>query len=238
MSKHRLSSSVPKSARKVRILVVDDHPLFREGLVQFINRQLGFVACGEAESVARTRTALATLKPDLLLLDLCLGDGDGLELIKEVRAQLPKMPILVLSQMDEALYAERVLRAGANGYVMKEEATEEVLNGIRTVMKGELHVSRRISVIVLHRLLETKREGRTEGLASLTDRELQVFQMLGAGLKTREIAHELKLSSKTIETYRENLKHKLGLGSAAELVKQAIQWIEKSRGGPGRPSRH
>jgi DNA-binding NarL/FixJ family response regulator len=210
---------------KKRIFVIDDHPFFREGLVQFLNRQSDFICCGEASTISTAQKGVAAHKPDLVILDLRLGTRDGLELIKDFQIQFPSLPVLVLSQVDETLYAERTLRAGAKGYVMKSEATEEVLTAVRSVLRGELYVSRKISILILHRLLETKPATHRLGVDCLTDRELQVFQMIGAGLNTGHIASELKLSGKTVETYRENIKHKLGLQNAKELRNESTQWV-------------
>ncbi len=214
-----------KPASRRRILIAEDHPLLREGLVQLINRERDLSCCGETDTIAATKTAVATLKPDLLVLDLRLRDGDGLELIKSLKAQVPSLLVLVLSEHDETLYAERALRAGAKGYLMKEEATDEVLNAIRTTLRGELYVSRKMSVLVLHKLLDNTLQARGNYLESLTDRELQVFQMIGAGKGTADIAAELRLSPKTIETHRENIKHKLGLRNAADLLCHAVHWV-------------
>jgi DNA-binding NarL/FixJ family response regulator len=159
-----------------------------------------------------------------LLLDLWLGAGDTLEFIKLTRARWPQVAIVVLSQHDETLYAERALRAGARGYVMKQESSEDILNAIRTVMGGDLYLSRRMTPLLLRRLLTADTDA-SGTLACLSDRELHVFQLLGAGLSSRQIAEELKLSIKTVETHRENIKHKLRIPNAAELVKQASAWV-------------
>jgi len=221
-----MSATPTKPARKARILVVDDHPLFCEGVVQLINRQNDLACCGVAGNVAAARAALLKLKPGLVLLDLRLGNEDGLELIKDLGNQCPDIPILVVSQYDEALYAERALRAGALGYVMKEEATAEVLSAIRSVLAGELYVSRKMGALVLHKLLQGKPDFHRPGIECLTDRELQVFQLLGTGLSSRQVSAELHLSIKTIETYRENIKHKLGLNNAPELLRHATEWAQ------------
>ena|SRR5881296_549197 len=213
------------SRKKSHILVADDHPLFREGLVQLINRERDLYCCGETDSVISTQTAALTLKPDLLVLDLRLKDGDGLELIKTLKARHPKLLILVVSQHDEALYAERALRAGAHGYVMKEEATEDVRKAIRTILNGELYVSRKMSVLALHKLLAKVPAREGNYIERLTDRELQVFQMIGSGMATADIAIELKLSYKTVEAHRENIKHKLGLRNAIDLLCHATHWV-------------
>jgi DNA-binding NarL/FixJ family response regulator len=220
-----MKSAASQPGKKARILIADDHPLLRVGVGQLINRQADLMCCAEAETAEATWAAVQKHKPDLLLLDLRLDKADGLELIKSLRAQVPDLPILVLSQFDEALYAERALRAGARGYVMKQEATEEVLTAIRAILKGELYVSRKMAVLALHKSLQTKSGARCVGIENLTDRELQVFQLIGAGMSTREIAAELKVSFKTVETHRENIKHKLGLHSAQEIVRSATMWV-------------
>lgn len=209
---------------KVRILVVDDHPFFRRGLVDWLNQQEEMVCCGEASSAAATRAACERLQPAVVLLDLQLEDGDGLDLVSELSDRYPSMRILILSHRDESIYAHRALRAGARGYVMKSEATETVLAAVRTVLSGDIHVSRSVGARVLQRLFPDPSSSGPE-LARLTDRELQVFQLLGSGCGTREIATILKISPKTVETYRENLKHKLGLGDAAALLKAAAHWV-------------
>jgi DNA-binding NarL/FixJ family response regulator len=216
--------------QKKRILVVDDHPLLRAGLIQFIDRQKDMACCGEADSAASTQSAILCERPDLVLLDLRLRGEDGLEFIKSLKAQFPKLLILVISQCDEMLYTERALRAGARGYIMKEEATEEVLFAIRAVLSGELYLSRKLAIRLVQKTIEGRPAMAGPGVESFTDRELQVFQLLGAGLSTRQIAERLNLSFKTIETYRENIKHKLGLAGAADLVRYATNWVE---GRPG-----
>ena len=219
----------PKKTEKKRILVADDHRLLREGIIQLINRQSDLTCCGEAASVEEIHTAAATLKPDLLLLDLTLrGGGDGLELIKTLKAELPELRILVLSQQNEVLFTERVLRAGAHGYVMKEEGGKVVIAAIRAVLGGDLYMSRQMSAVLLQKLLETCPRVPATGIEKLSDRELHVFQLIGAGLSTRRIAEALHLSVKTVETHRENIKHKMGLRNAEELVRAGTDWV---RGG-------
>lgn len=214
---------------KIRILVADDHPFLRVGLTHMINHESDMVVCGEAVSVATVRSGVEQLKPDLLLTDLCLGDGDGLELIKSIKAQFPSLPILVLSQQDEILFAERVLRAGAQGYIMKERATQDVLEGIRTILGGDLYVSRKVAALAMRKLVEGGAEATAAAgseISGLSDRELQVFRLLGAGKGTMEVAEALKLSHKTIETYRENIKRKLGLTNATALIHRATEWMQ------------
>jgi len=208
---------------KARVLIVDDHPLLREGVAQLINRQSDLVASGEADTLAAAAVAIEQSLPEVVLLDLRFPSGDSLEFIKAIKSRFPQVRIVVLSQHEETLYAERSLRAGASGYVMKQEASEEVLNAIRTALSGELYLSRKMAPLVLRNML--RRTPATDGeLSDLTDRELQVFQMLGAGLSSREMAKDLNLSVKTIETHRENLKQKLGIRTGAELVQRATKW--------------
>jgi DNA-binding NarL/FixJ family response regulator len=220
------ANQTPEPATRTRILVADDHPLLREGLVPLINRHEEFECCGEADSATATLQAIGTLKPALLLLDLRLGQDDGIEFIKTLHSLHPTLPILVLSQFDEGVYAERALRAGAKGYIMKHEATEVVFQAIRAVLDGELYVSRKIAVLVLNKFLHGKPSTAGDPVENFSDRELQVFQMVGAGMSTREIAVKLGLSIKTIETHREHLKHKLGLQAGPDLVRHATRWVE------------
>jgi DNA-binding NarL/FixJ family response regulator len=232
----------PTRPVKSRILIADDHPLFREGIVQLIVRERDLCCCGETDGVRATEAAVARLKPDLLVLDLRLKDGDGLALIKTLKSQFPALPVLVLSEHDETLYAERTLRAGAKGYLMKAEAADEVLNAIRTVLQGELYVSRKMAVLALRKLLDGSSEAGGNYVERLTDRELQVFQMIGSGQGTADIATQLHVSPKTIETHRENIKHKLDLRNAVDLLCHAVHWVHgRSASDPrsgARPSVH
>jgi len=224
-----LTGAETEFARKTRILVVDDHPVVREGYVNLIKRQRDFVACGEAGSVAETFKAVETVYPDLVLLDLWLGGGDGLELIKSLKSQFPSLRILVISFSDEAVYAERALRAGARGYVMKSQPSKEVLTAIRTVLANELYVSATIAHSMLSKSVGLSRKNQDSAAELLTDRELQVLQLLGSGQSTRKIAAALNLSFKTIEAHRDNIKRKLGLQDAVELVHYATSWIKDQR---------
>jgi len=222
-------SPAPPAKAKTRVFVADDHPFLRVGLSHLINKEADMTVCGEAETVAGVRSGVERDKPDILLTDLCLGDSDGLDLIKGLKAQFPNLPILVLSQQDETLFAERTLRAGARGYIMKERATQDVLEGIRTILGGDLYVSRKVAALAMRKLVEGGAEaGGTAGseVSGLSDRELQVFRLLGAGKKTMEIADALKLSHKTIETYRENIKQKLNLPNATTLIHRATEWLQ------------
>ena len=213
---------------KTRVLVVDDHPFFRNGIIQWLNQQETLTCCSEAGTVAEARRAVAELRPDVVLLDLRLGDGDGLDLIRELSETHPQTRIVALSQLDEDTYAHRALRAGARGYVMKSEATETALSAIQTALSGETYVSRRVAARLTHNLFPDPASSSPE-LARLSDRELQVFQLLGSGSSTREIAERLKISPKTVETYREHLKEKLRLPDGAALMRAATLWVEKGQ---------
>jgi DNA-binding NarL/FixJ family response regulator len=221
-----VKDDVKNNRKKTCIFVVDDHPLVRNGLAQIINQQSDMFCGAEAADSAEALKSFSLHNPHLVLLDLRLKNCDGLEFIKSLKAQYPSVRILVLSQFDEELYAERALRAGAHGYIMKEFATEEVLNAIRAVLAGEIYLTRAMTTHLLQKTLAT-RLPHSNDVERLTDRELHVLQLLGTGLSTREIAAQMKLSVKTIETYREHLKHKLNLDNASALVQYAAQWVEK-----------
>jgi DNA-binding NarL/FixJ family response regulator len=213
-----------KTAPKSRVLVVDDHPMMRGGLIHLLNRQIDLTCCGEAGSVAEAQDAVARLKPDVVIVDLLLKGGDGLELIKSLRSQVAGLRILVLSQFEAPHYVERALRAGALGYLVKDQAAHEVLSAIRTVLAGEVYLTRALAARLLHTFVGTVPGTPRAGVELLTDRELHVLHLLGAGMSTREIAAELSLSFKTIETHRENIKRKLGLHGATELLHYASAW--------------
>jgi len=226
-----MTSPVPKAS----ILIVDDHPMVRDGLARLIGQEKDLVCCGEASNVAETLTAVARHKPDLIILDLRLKAQDGLELIKSLKAQYPDLRILILSQYGAPLYIERAMRAGASGYVVKEQAAEEVMSAIRVVLAGEIYLTRGMAGLLLKKFLVPKAGPAQAGAEPLTDRELHVLQLLGSGLSTREIAAELNLSFKTIETHRENIKRKLGLRDAAALVHFATQWAREQLSLPPPP---
>jgi len=217
-----------QNPKKIRVLVVDDHPFFRTGIIQWINQQKELTCCGEAGSIAQARKAIDELKPDIVLLDLHLPDGDGLDLCAELAQSAPTARILCLTHRDENTFAHRALRAGARGYIMKSEATETVFAGIQAVIKGEIFVSRQVAARALHNLFPDPISS-TPDLAKLSDRELQVFQLIGAGCGNREISETLKISPKTVETYRERLKEKLNLADAHALAKAAGHWVEHGK---------
>jgi DNA-binding NarL/FixJ family response regulator len=207
-----------------RVLVVDDHPIVRQGVTLMIEQEPDLEVCGEAEEA---RTALAVIhsaRPDVVLLDISLPGPDGFELLKAIRGAHPALPVLVLSMHDESMYAERALRAGANGYIMKQEAAENVLVALRRVLRGEVYVSDRVASMMLRQIATgTGRAGETP-VARLSDRELEVFRLIGEGHGTRRIAAELYLSVKTVESYQAHIKEKLGLQSSRDLVQRAIEW--------------
>lgn len=219
-------STISGGARKdvKRVLIVEDHPVMRSGLVQLISNEKDFSVCGEFEDAGAAFGGIEKLQPDLAIIDLSLKASSGLELIKSVKAAHPKLIMLVLSMYDEALYAERVLRAGASGYVMKQEATEKVLIALRKVAAGGIFLSDRMSSKFMHQLVGGGRTSPNGSLIErLSDRELEVFGLIGEGRGTRQIAEQLHLSIKTVESHRAHIKEKLNLRSATELVHRAIQ---------------
>src|SRR5256885_8015818 len=210
--------------RKSRIVVVEDHPVVCAGLMQLIGSQADLSCIATAEDTAAAKRLVEECEPDLLLLDLRLKSGDSLELIKSLRVEHPEVKVLVLSQYDELMFAERALRAGASGYIMKENVTDEVLRAVRKVLAGELYFSERVAAAVVQRTLREKPTASRIGVESLSDREMQVFQLLGASYSARVIAEQFHLSRKTVETHCEKIKHKLSLRSAAELRQFARKW--------------
>jgi DNA-binding NarL/FixJ family response regulator len=211
------------AARKT-VLVVDDHPLMRQGLALLINQQQDMQVCGEAEEAQAAMQAIVRQRPDIMILDISLNGPDGLELLKSIRAVTPDLPVLILSMHDEAIYAERALRARANGYIMKQEATEKVLVAVRRILNGEIYLSDRMSNKMLQQYIGGGPPMIQSRIASLSDRELEVFRLIGEGRATREIAEELHLSVKTVETYQAHIKEKLSLRTGRELIQHAIQW--------------
>jgi DNA-binding NarL/FixJ family response regulator len=210
---------------KCKVLLVEDHPMFRERLALLINKDLGMAVCGEVDNVGDAMGIIRDLQPDIAIVDISLRGSSGLELIKDIRAEGFALPVLVLSMHAEELYAERALRAGAKGYIMKSEASSEVLEAIRTVQRGEVYVSRPMVGKLLSRMTSTVQRTEATGVGSLADRELEVFQLIGQGRNTREIAKLLSLGESTIETYRARIREKLGLRNTAELAQRAAQWV-------------
>jgi DNA-binding NarL/FixJ family response regulator len=205
---------------------VDDHPVTREGLARLINQESGLAVCGEADTPARALSGIAARQPDLAVVDVSLAAGAcGLELIKDLAARHPRLKTLVLSTHDENLYAERALRAGARGYVMKQEPTAQVMLAIRKVLNGEVYLSPAMSGRLLRKLTGSRIAPLASEIERLSDRELEVYRLLGQGRGTRQIAADLHLSISTVETYRTHIKEKLGLNSAPELVRHAVEWM-------------
>ncbi len=209
---------------KIRVLLVDDHPVLRRGLAQMINQEPDMMVCGEAEDAGKGFELVGTLNPDVAVVDISLKTGNGIELVKNVKARYPELPVLMLSMHDESLYAERALRAGSRGYIMKEEASEQVLLAIRRVLTGDIFLSERMKSKMINQLANGVRTV-VSPLEQLTDRELQVFRLIGEGHSTRQIASELHLSVRTVEAYREYIKSKLNLKNATELVQHAFHWV-------------
>lgn len=207
-----------------RIFIVDDHPVVRQGLALLINREADLAVCGDAEEANSALQRIDALKPHLVIVDISLIGPDGLDLLKSIRTRDPNLPVLILSMLDELLYAERALRAGASGYIMKQEATEKVLVAIRRILGGEIYVSDRMANKMIHRFVGGASAAARSPVAELTDRELEVFRLIGEGHGTRQIAEELHISVKTVESYQAHIKEKLSLKNGRELVQRAIQF--------------
>ena len=211
--------------KPTRVLLVDDHPIVRQGLARLIGQEADLEVCGEAGDVPSAVQAVNELKPDVVVADLSLKEGSGIDLIKTLGVQASETPLLVLTMHEESFYAERALRAGARGYLTKQEASDKILTAIRQVVRGDIYVSERLSPKLLKRLITGVPDEEDPLVSRLSDRELQVFLMIGEGHGTQQIASQLNLSVKTIETYRAHLKQKLDLRDARELVQYAIRWV-------------
>jgi DNA-binding NarL/FixJ family response regulator len=214
------------NTERKHVLIVDDHPMMRQGLAQLIEHEPDLVVAGEADTASQALNQIAARRPDLVLADISLPDKNGLELIKDLQVYHPGLPVLVVSMHDESLYAERVLRAGGRGYIMKQEGGKMLMQAIRQVLSGQIFVSEKMSAKILE-IFSGRRAEASNSLAELlTDREFEIFQLVGQGRVTREIAEHLHLSVKTVEVHRANIKQKLKLKNGAELVRYAIRWIE------------
>jgi DNA-binding NarL/FixJ family response regulator len=216
-----------EASERFRIVVVDDHPMVRERLGEVINREADLTVCGEAEDRFQALQVIGETQPDLAIVDLTLKNSHGFELIKDLQAMHPKVRILVVSMQEETLYAERTIRAGAQGYITKQEATRNILLAIRRVLAGEVYLSSAMAAKIASTVLGKSRAGSQATVASLADRELQVFELTGAGFSNREIAEKLHLDVKTVETYRARIKEKLNLKDASELRRRAIAWTHR-----------
>lgn len=208
-----------------KVLVVDDHPIVRQGLTLLIDREPDLVVCGEAASVNEARALISERSPDVVVVDLSLQDSDGLELIKDIRSKRQEMPVLVLSMHDEAIYAERMLCAGANGYIMKQAASEQLLTALRRVLSGGVYVSEAVGAGMIARFTAGGARQVSDPIERLSNRELQIIKLIGQGNGTREIANSLNLSVKTIESHRQRIKKKLNIQTSPKLVQYAVNLI-------------
>jgi DNA-binding NarL/FixJ family response regulator len=224
-SKLRLSDPARAKGNR-KILIVDDHPIVREGLTEMINHEAGLTVCGHAQSTQEAMPKIQELQPDLVLLDISLADGHGIELLKAIKIQYPKLTVLILSMHDENVFGIRALRAGAAGYLMKQAAPDQMLAAIRKALDGEIYVSEHLQKRMVQQFRGTRVPRTGSPLEDLSDRELEVFGMLGKGMTTRQIAEHLHLSIKTIESHRAKIKEKLSLKNSMELLQHAIQWSQ------------
>lgn len=220
-----MAAKSPSSKKHTRILIVDDHPMMREGLAQLIGREPDLEVCAEAENAAEALDKVRSLNPGLILIDITLSGRNGLELIKDVQSIAPETLILVISMHDESLYAERVLRAGGRGYVMKQEGGKKIMQAIRKVLEGQIHVSEKIAARILDLFSGRRPQSENSPLERLTDRELEVFQLIGEALSTREIALKLHISGKTVEVHKSHIKEKLAMKNTRELISYAARWM-------------
>jgi DNA-binding NarL/FixJ family response regulator len=208
-----------------KILIVDDHPLVRQGLIGLVSTQPDFQVCGEASSISEARQLADSTHPDVAIIDLTLTDGSGIELIKDLSESYPEMKLLVVTMHDELLFAERALRAGAMGYVNKQEVSRTIIKAIRDILQGKLYLSQRTTERMVHLALGSKSHQGSSPIERLTDREIEIFQMIGQGLTSRQIAGKLGLSPKTVDAHRERIKQRLELKNVTELTKHAVQWV-------------
>ena len=214
---------------KIKVLLVDDHPLVRDGLVNLISQEADLQICGEASNEPQALEIIRTAQPHVAIVDISLENGSGLDLIKSIKAMFPAVTVLVLSMHDESLYAERALRAGARGYVMKREAAKKVIQAIRCVLAGQLYVSDKIAALMAEKFIEGRPTATASPIEQLSNRELEVFQLLGLGHNTRQIADHLHVGFKTVQAYCARIKEKLKLANATELLREAIRWNESQQ---------
>lgn len=208
-----------------KVFIVDDHPVFRDGLVRIVEQVPGVVVCGEAGDARTAFDAISQLKPDLVLMDINLPGKSGLELLQDVHAMRPDLPVLVISMHDEQLYAERVLRAGGRGYIMKQEGPDKMRDAITKVLDGQVYASERTAASILDALSRPRSIASTSTVGKLTDRELEVLRLTGQGKDNRAVAQELHISLKTVDTHRGHIKEKLGLKNGTELIHYAVRWV-------------
>lgn len=224
--KPKVPRSTPEAPPRKRIFIIDDHPMMRDGMGKLIDGEPGLIFCGGAGNAEQALGALSAARPDLVITDLTLPGRSGLDLIKDIKAFDPELPVLVFSMHDENFYAERALRAGARGYLMKEAGSERMLDAIRQVLAGEISVSPRMASRILTIFSGSRPRGSSAPIEKLTDREFDVYQLIGRGKTTKEIADQLHLSHKTVAVHRANIKEKIGVGSATELTHHAVRWVE------------
>jgi DNA-binding NarL/FixJ family response regulator len=229
--KAKPKAKAEKTDRRKKVLIVDDHPIMREGLAQLVNLQKDMTVCGEAADGHAALNAVASLRPDLVLSDITMPGKNGLELVKDLHAMHPDVRVLVVSMHDESLYVERVLRAGARGYIMKQEGGKKLIEAIRQVLEGKVYVSQNMSAKILEAFSGNKAESAGSPVERLSDREFEVFQLIGQGKGTKGIAERLHLSVKTVEVHRLKIKEKLKLGTSPELVHYAVRWQESQASG-------
>jgi DNA-binding NarL/FixJ family response regulator len=208
-----------------KIYLVDDHPLMRKGIAMTLDLEMDFEVCGQAESAEEAISDIPAKKPDIVVIDISLPGMNGIELIKHLKAQNPELFMLVVSRHDEDMYAERAIKAGARGYLMKMEAGDVIVNAIRRILKGQIYLSEEINNKLLMGMMAGGQVGRSSPLEILSDRELEVFELIGSGSTTREIAERMHVSIKTVESYRTRIKIKLDISTGNELIKQAVQWV-------------
>jgi DNA-binding NarL/FixJ family response regulator len=220
-----MSARIQPGQERAKVFLVDDHPLVREWLSQLIQREDDLAVCGEAEDTQEALHKIEQTKPDIVVADISLKNTHGLELVKDLQARLPSLPVLVLSMHDESLYAERVLRAGAKGYITKQEATKKILQAVRQVLSGQIYISEKMASRMVHKMVLGRADNQKSPIERLTDRELEVFQLIGRGQGTRRIAADLHLGVKTVESYRARIKEKLKLEDGTQLLQHAIQWV-------------
>lgn len=223
------SKSDGKKAKK-KVLIIDDHPMMREGLAQLINSEREMTVCGQADGALEGLEKIRQLQPDLVIADITLPGKSGLELLKDIQALHSGLRVLVISMHDESFYAERVLRAGGRGYIMKQEGGKKLMEAIRTVLEGRVYVSEKMSAKILDRMTGGQSQAATSLIGNLTDREFEIFQLIGRGLSTAQMAEQLHVSPKTIEVHRVHLKTKLKIESAPELIRFAVRWLESGTG--------
>lgn len=214
---------------KKNVLVIEDHPIVARGLVQLINKQSDLTVCATSSTARSTIEYIKKNNPDMITIDISLKDSSGLELIKDINLQFPNIPILVISMHDESVYAERSIKAGASGYIMKESITKELLKAIYQVLKGKIYLSNKMSSVILNKSIKGEMNKKTSIIDQLSDRELEVFNYIGNGLTTKEIAKKTNLGIKTIETYKSKIKEKLNLKNSNQLIRYAVEWLIKSQ---------